>query len=224
MNSNTSKTRLLVIALLVVVAPSAFAMEGETDTPVFLRLKKVLGPYPALGTAESDRDFEILRNYQNTRTDAECAAAAREEKGTLKNFFGGKGGLLTKKEVNHFSLLMLHAKAAVGLDQLIGKLIYRRPRPFVTDSEIQPCIKRPKSLSYPSGHATASRAYARILSVMYPERAGAFMERAEEIAMHRVLGGVHHPSDIEAGKRLGDAIADHLLEEAGLRSEILSQK
>ena len=209
-------THLVLILPLVstLFLQSVQAGEGLPTTPVFLRLKKVLGPYPALGTPESERDFQVLMEYQKKRTDAECAAAASEEQGTFKNFFGAKTGLLTKNEERRVSLQLLHAKGAVGLDQLIGKWIYKRPRPFVTDSEIKPCIKLPKSLSYPSGHATASRAYARLLSEMFPERAAAFMARADEIAMHRVLAGVHHPSDIEAGKRLGDAIAEHLLSES----------
>jgi hypothetical protein len=39
------------------------------------------------------------------------------------------------------------------------------------------------------------------------------MKRGDEISMHRVLGGVHHPSDIVAGKKLGDAMAMEIVGE-----------
>jgi acid phosphatase (class A) len=44
-----------------------------------------------------------------------------------------------------------------------------------------------------------------VLSKLDPSRKELFMKRADQIAADRVLAGVHHPSDIEAGKKLGDA-------------------
>jgi hypothetical protein len=54
--------------------------------------------------------------------------------------------------------------------------------------------------------------FARLLSRIYPERAKAFMERGDEIANNRILGGVHHPTDIISGKKLGDALANEVNE------------
>jgi acid phosphatase (class A) len=62
-----------------------------------------------------------------------------------------------------------------------------------------------------------SRILARVLSRIYPDRAAAFMQRADEIAKNRVLGGVHHPSDIEAGKKLGDLVANKMLKSMKLK-------
>ena len=202
-------SKYISFTLLILSIPSAFA-KPSGFIPIF-HLKEIVGPYPALGTIESDEDFEVLMKYQQTRTTEECAEAATEEKGTLSNLFGGVSGPLTTKEVKHFSFLIKRGMIASTIDHSIAKMIYKRPRQFLTHPEIKPCIKLPNSTSYPSGHSTISRVYARILSVMYPDRAAAFMVRADEIAMHRVLGGVHHPSDTAAGKRLGDAIARRLL-------------
>ncbi len=201
----------LFLSLGIIFSAHSVTAAEAAPFPI-LHLKKIVGPFPAMGTTESDEDFKILMHYQETRTAEECAAAATEEKGTLKNLFGGPHGLLTDKEVRHFSIDMKRGMIAAGLDHSIAKLIYKRPRPFVSHAEIKPCIKMPNNYSYPSGHATISRVYARILGTLYPERAAAFLARADEIAMHRVLGGVHHPSDIEAGKRLGDAIAERILD------------
>lgn len=201
-----------ISTILVLSVSNAFASPPDGGVIPIFHLKKIVGPYPELDTPASDRDFEILMKYQETRTEADCKAAESEEKGTLKNLFGGPRGPLTNKEVKRFSILMKRGMIASAVDHTIAKMIYKRPRPFMTHGEIKPCIKIPKSTAYPSGHSTIARVYARILSTMYPERAAAFMARADEIAMHRVLGGVHHPSDTTAGKRLGDAIARHLLD------------
>ena len=91
---------------------------------------------------------------------------------------------------------------------LTAKNYYKRPRPFdYADETVDPCIEKATGYAYPSGHATSARLYARLLGKMYPERAEAFLKRGDEAALFRVLGGVHHPTDIEAGKKLGDALA-----------------
>ena len=36
------------------------------------------------------------------------------------------------------------------------------------------------------------------------------MERADEIAQNRIIGGVHHPSDIVAGKKLADKVVENI--------------
>lgn len=45
-------------------------------------------------------------------------------------------------------------------------------------------------------------------------------DRADLIAEDRVLAGVHHPSDIEAGKKLGDAVFKKLLSNPMSRKEL----
>ena len=47
---------------------------------------------------------------------------------------------------------------------------------------------------------------------MFPERAALLLKLGDQAALNRVIGGVHHPSDIAAGKKLGDAIANDYLE------------
>ena len=63
-----------------------------------------------------------------------------------------------------------------------------------------------EGLSYPSGHATISRIEALVLADLVPARRAELLARADEIALSRVIGGVHHPSDIEAGKRLAETL------------------
>ncbi len=64
--------------------------------------------------------------------------------------------------------------------------------------------------SYPSGHATFAYATAVLLAAMVPEKAAAIFQRAEDFAENRVIGGVHYPTDIEAGKICG-AVIDHVM-------------
>jgi acid phosphatase (class A) len=168
-------------------------------------IRQVVGAYPEAGSADEAQDDSILLEWQDQRTEAECLAAAKQSNSlTLKSFFGD---VLTKKEINYLSVRLLRVAAIAAANSSRAKSMYDRPRPYDRNGDVKPCIDTEKSSSYPSGHTTLARLYGRVLSLRYPSRAEKFMARADQAALNRVLGGVHHPSDIEAGKRLGDYLA-----------------
>ncbi len=101
-----------------------------------------------------------------------------------------------------------------------GKKIWQRPRPPLLDPRIHACIHLPHSDSYPSGHATMAYVWADLLAEMFPEKRDALRERAELIAWTRVIGGVHYPSDITAGRMLGDRLAQEFLKIPALQAAL----
>ena len=167
-------------------------------------IEKVIGSFPANGTAEEANDDAQLLEYQDTRTKAQCAAAQAQSDDSLKTLFGNT---LSKKELAWLNIRLLRVRAIAGANATIAKNMYNRPRPYTRNKDIKPCIELESSSSYPSGHATQARLLARVLSLRYPSRAATFMKAADQAATNRVLGGVHHPSDIAAGKKLGDYLA-----------------
>ena len=173
----------------------------------------ILGLPPEPGSIEEKEDVDTLLKFQSTRTNAECAQAASEEKVSLETFFGGDKGPLSKKEVSHLKLVFFKYLIKGGLKTSSAKNYFDRPRPFETFSEIKPCIKLAKGQSYPSGHTSISRLMAYVLSAKFPERRVLFFKRADEIARDRMLGGVHYPSDVRAGKHLGDLFAKKWLDD-----------
>lgn len=94
------------------------------------------------------------------------------------------------------------------------KFIHRRPRPFVTDSSITPCIPDDErlraSFSYPSGHAALGFAWGLVLTELVPSRADALIERGRDFTWSRVVCGVHYPSDVEAGRTVAAAAVARL--------------
>lgn len=201
------KSIILGFYLCLIFSANTFASSRDFD------LGK-LETYPKLGSAEGILDFAQLLYLQKTRTAAECAAAQEESNGVgLKLFFGGKHGLLSASEVKKVEKELKWLTAKTGAKILYYKTKFNRPRPYLSHSQIKPCIELESSKSYPSGHTTLARLYGRILSVIYPERSLLFMKRADEAAQHRMTGGVHYPSDVAAGKRLGDLLAEDYLED-----------
>lgn len=201
------KTILLLILQLTLIT-SALANKDD--------IRDLLGPYPASGSFEEQQDFQQLLNFQNNRTAAQCQQAKKEEIISLRVLFAGENGPLNKFEVFQFTPLFLMLQIKTLLYSRTAKNIFKRPRPYLTNPKIVPCVKREKSYAYPSGHTVMARYAAKIFAAIFPARAKAFMRRADEVAVNRILGGVHHPSDIVAGKKLGDALATQFMQDQAL--------
>lgn len=88
-----------------------------------------------------------------------------------------------------------------------GKKTNPRNRPYVGHPDIVACnmnyIKDTES--YPSGHAMNGYVVAAILSDVFPEREQAILSRGIRYGDNRVVCGVHHPIDVQAGRLLGIA-------------------
>ncbi len=164
---------------------------------------------PAAGSAGDKADLAAVLQWQKDRTEAQCAAAMAQSDESYLSFFGG---------VNPFPVPLPPEAGAffkrVGAD--VGdaarniKKTYKRERPFVRSAEVQPCLGRVQGLSYPSGHAAVARVYALVLSGLLPRQGAIFNRAADQAALNRVIGGVHYPADVDAGKKLGDLLFSKL--------------
>ena len=93
-----------------------------------------------------------------------------------------------------------------------GKVAHARPAPArVAPWLIGPLVADEGAASYPSEHAAASWAAARVIGLLMPEEAEAAAKRAEEASEARLWAGLNYPSDLEAGKAIGLAVADRLV-------------
>ena len=94
------------------------------------------------------------------------------------------------------------------------KFTYNRMSPHVNDAGISPAYVDNNLPSYPSDGAVIAATSREVLTAMFPLEADylATMEEAHyESLMH---SGENVPSDIEAGKKIGEAIAEMALERA----------
>lgn len=100
---------------------------------------------------------------------------------------------------------------------LYKKAHYNRPRPYqlgpMLEKRIEMRISDPQTPAYPSGHAFDAGMFAEALTQRHPEFAAEFDRLATRIANSRIVGGVHFPSDCEAGLLLGrETIRQHLVD------------
>ncbi len=180
-------------------------------------------PPPAPGSPAYKKDIQTLLDWQARRTKAECAAAGAQARADYDKFFG---------DVSPFPAPLPKAASSIlfkvyydgGKAVSAAKEKFERPRPFRSDKAIKPCIGKPFGDSYPSGHATVSHLMALVLSDADPPDRAAFMAKADQAALNRVIAGVHYPSDVEAGKLYGDAIYAEMQKEPAFRADLAKLK
>jgi acid phosphatase (class A) len=63
-----------------------------------------------------------------------------------------------------------------------------------------------------------------VLCELFPARKEILLAKAERIGQDRLLSGVHFPSDIEAGKKLGQAIFDRLIQSPAFKADLAAAK
>ncbi len=160
---------------------------------------------PAAGSRADLLDLAVLKSWQRKRTPEQCAKANAAAHAGYEEFFGD---ISPFPEPLPEAAAVIFRRVKTETDGAAAdiKEMFKRPRPFLRDASLEPCLGRLGGLSYPSGHATISRLFALMLADLAPSRKKEFFARADQAALDRVIGGVHHPSDIEAGKKLADRL------------------
>lgn len=105
-----------------------------------------------------------------------------------------------------------------------AKTYWDMKRPYMATTKIKALIAAHSNPAYPSGHTSGSYTLARVLSMVYPDKKNEFLNRAKEIAEHRILVGMHFPQDIEAGKQLSLLIVGGLLQDKNFLKDLKKAK
>ncbi len=184
-------------------APKEPSLIADDLLPEF---KKGIVLPPAAGSDLQKKDEAELRDRQAKRSAEDCTRANAEVYVSLGGFFGPPNGPLSASEVEPLAEFFSQIRNDTDFYIQLLKKEFPRPRPFTYISGLEPCVLKEVTGAYPSGHAALARLYEKILSELYPKRAKVLQERAEVIATDRILGGVHHPTDVRAGKELGEAV------------------
>lgn len=95
------------------------------------------------------------------------------------------------------------AGASAGAN-LVGKRLFPRRRPAAEEIPVhRRLVKRPRSSSFPSGHAASAAAFATSVAMEAPLAGVVVGGLAAAVAYSRVHTGVHWPSDVGAGALIG---------------------
>jgi len=103
------------------------------------------------------------------------------------------------------------------------KIYHNRPRPKEVAKRLNmdfhsASSETDHSPSYPSGHMACARVLAHALSENFPHKKSTFMKMADLVGRSRIDGGLHFPSDIQAGALWADLLWNGA-RRSGLRTE-----
>jgi acid phosphatase (class A) len=164
---------------------------------------------PALGSAVDEDDLLITLAAQAARTDDQKNEATTDQHYSITLITSVIDPDFETKYPATFGVLKdADTDASVIISML--KKENGRLRPYVQHPTLVIPLFTVKDFSYPSGHASGSQLQARILGLLFPDRADDLLKRARQVADSRVIAGVHYASDTEAGENLGDLIFKQL--------------
>lgn len=239
MSIERARTPLSLLLLALFVFGSAFAQQPAPTDPVAaapvpppyfdantLDLGRVLPPAPKNDSELTRSEIKLILKIQKKRTSAQAQRAADDARVSVYRFADALGNPIAFNATSlpKFDSLFRKVLREEGAVIQAGKRSFARPRPFVIESKIAPVVDKPPNDSYPSGHTMWARAVGLLLADMLPEYREKLIARADEYSFNRVVAGVHYPSDVEAGKLAGTALAAFLLASPAFQADYVAAK
>jgi membrane-associated phospholipid phosphatase len=179
-------------------------------------------PPPATDSARMARETEELRAVERTPRRIAAALFWEYAAGGARSYqFWNEllGRTLLEHRLEHDAPRAARAYALMNValyDAAVAcwdaKYAYWAIRPAQLDPRLVPLFATPNHPSYPSGHSCFGAAAAAVLAQLFPRDAAAFEALAAESSESRLWAGIHFRSDLDAGRALGRAVAERVLE------------
>lgn len=226
---------LVPLASVAMLSTATFAQDAKPPKapkiPYFLEapvmnFSVILPQPPAAGSEAGKVDLAELHKIEQGRTKAEAALVHADEKGdgififrtVLGERFSAENEPLTAALSEH--ILNDESLVATAL-----KGTFQRPRPYQADATLHPvCNTTDKPNSYPSGHSLTGYLEALTLAEIVPEKQREILVRADEFAYHRLVCGVHYPTDIAAGRSLAYAVFGNMLASPKFQADLAAAR
>ena len=220
-------TLWLATAVSAPAQPMAAARAAATPTPAHflaaagLDLPALVPPPPAPGSLMQRAELDVIYHLQLERTPGQVARARVVDAEDLFVFASDVAGpwftAANLPKTTAFFALVGDDMNAINRG---AKNLFNRRRPPYLDARIKPCVEVSDSGAYPSGHGVRSALWAGLLSAAFPDQAEGFAARADETRWCRLLAGVHNPSDVEAGRVIGEAMVRELLKNPAVQKAL----
>ncbi len=189
-------------------------------SPCTTNFKSLLSPPPPNDSLQTQSELVHLLELQNSRDPAEVRQAASEAFLTGFEFSSILGPWFTAKNLPKTAALM---RELILADTAIVEPIkahFSRQRPYQIDPRIKPCIPLDPTAGYPSGHAARTRILALTLAEIFPDQKSQLLSLADRIPQLRIMAGLHFPSDIAAGKLIGEKIFEAMTQSPAYQSAL----
>jgi acid phosphatase (class A) len=215
-------SKVLIAGLVFTSAPLVILntlsfMSAQAAVTRGYNWKTILPTPPVIGGQADLADMAAVKGYQSLVGTPRWGQATRDVSFDVFDIYGSDfGPVFTVEEKREYDALFKYASAQLAHASHAAKATYGRPRPFGTAPNLKLCTSYPpQDSSYPSGHAAWGRMTAQILAQLNPAaNPEQFLARGYEYGDSRIICGVHYPSDVAAGRLMGDAVLAALEKDA----------
>lgn len=207
----SSRVRIASLILLTFLVSGVRAEGLRYLSADALNAVELLPAPAAIDSEEGRAERDLMVALQQKRTEGQVARCRSEVKVTLAAFARVMGPWFTAENLPHLAQLLKHAEKEAAVFSGVAKNHFARKRPAAEDPRIEIAVENEDTPAYPSGHAMRGIVFAAIIAQLAPQQQAALLERGREIGWDRVIAGMHHPSDIIAGRVVGQAVARALL-------------
>jgi acid phosphatase (class A) len=212
----------LLLAVLA-FAPVVPAAESPTAAPEFFNAaafdwRAVVAPPPAADSIAAQGERELAAALDASRTVEQAALAKHYEKFDECSLMAPVlGDWCTAQNLprTHAIFQQVYRETRPTIEA--AKAGYNRLRPYISDPTLHPVVEKSVTTAYPSGHGYSASCIAALLTAVFPEHAADWEKQAARVRWSRVIGGAHYPSDVVAGKILGEAVAREMLKSPALQ-------
>ncbi|WP_271411369.1 acid phosphatase [Pseudomonas sp. Q1-7] len=212
----------LIFGLALLLPALAIQADQATAYPPYLastrlQLADFLPPPPAADSPAARLDLQAVLDAQAARSTAQVKKVQADDQWEDGIFPFAADLLGSGFDAENLPLTRaFFRRAQEDLVQVLmpAKQQFDRPRPYETDTRVEPVLPPPEGDSYPSGHSMNAYLNATLLGMVLPEKRSELFERAREHADSRVIAGVHYPSDLEGGQIAAAALVASLLSDS----------
>lgn len=207
---------LLALACWLVVTDAL----ADWLPPEAVDLVRLLPPPPSTGSEAARRDLAAVLDWQARRSPAEADAAVADVEVSVFRYADVLGPWFSAERLPRTAELAVQLCRQSVRHVSRAKDHWRRERPYEVSAAVDPAIRNASGAAYPSGHAACGQLWAIVLADLLPARRAEIFARGRRYGEHRVVGGVHFPSDVEAGRLAATAIAAVLYTDPGFRADL----
>lgn len=191
----------------------------------------ILGPPPAMESPQGQADRAAYLATRSLAGTPRWTAAQRDNDlwygGALARYACALGAEISPAATPATIRLLERVELDTRTVGSPVKTRYNRVRPLIGDDR-PVCVPRADWMktngSYPSGHANVGWAWGLVLGELAPARATALVAAGYEVGESRIVCGVHYPSDVEAGRRLGAALVARLHAEPAFLADMAAAR
>jgi len=224
----------VIAAVLFVASASAQDPQGYLS-PEAVDSVAVAGPPPAAGSEAEAADIAAYRAAAAGAGSARWALARADDDvempAVLKRYACALDADLDPQRAPATVRLLSRTLVDASVIPNAAKKHYSRPRPFAADDPTTPlCVDIPAerraktSTTYPSGHATLGAVWGLVLTEAAPGRQAEIAARTATFIESRQVCRLHYPSDLAAGRRVGEAIYARLQASAEYRADLAAAR